>query len=65
MQYRKAWKLLDAGKSIRRELWPAGRHVRYIKPIGYAIYSGTGLSELVSITGPDRRASDWVEYETR
>lgn len=65
MQYRKAWKMLDAGKCIRRQLWPEGRHVRYIKPIGYAIYSADGASVPVSITGPDRRASDWVEHETR
>lgn len=64
MQYRKAWKLLDAGKFIRRETWPEGRHVRYIKPIGYAVYSATGHKELIDLCGPDRRASDWVEYTT-
>lgn len=64
MQYRKAWKLLDAGKYIRRASWPAGRHVRYIKPIGYAIYDASGMRELLDLIGSDRRASDWVEHVT-
>lgn len=65
MQYRKAWKMLDAGKCIRRQLWPEGRHVRYIKPIGYAIYDPSGLRLMCDLIGSDRRASDWVEHETR
>lgn len=62
MRIRAAWKLLEAGKRIRRAEWPIGRHLAHNAVTGYAMYDADGMQLWLSVTGVDRRADDWQEH---
>lgn len=62
MRIKSAWKLLESGKRIRRDAWPPGLHIAMSRT-GYVLCDATGTPIFRSVSGPDRRADDWTEYD--
>lgn len=61
MNYRQAWKLLQADRSIRRATWAPGVRIAPT-PHGYVFLDGAGRAIMRDIVNADRRASDWQEF---